>query len=91
MDQGAPPPRPPWAARLERAAERIAPLARRLLRRPGDGALHALAAVDRPGGPIPIPPAVRAEALATLQDPIALGRAAWDNGNHAEALHHFGV
>jgi tetratricopeptide (TPR) repeat protein len=91
MDQGAPPPRPPWAARVERAAERLSPWARRLLRRPSEGALQALSAVDRPGGAVPIPEAVRAEALATLQDPLALGRAAWDQGAYAEALHHFGA
>lgn len=78
--------RPRLARLLDGLALPAAGLLGRLLRRPSDALLGELAAADRPGlrlGPEELAGASRAEAH------IARGRAAFDAGQHAEALHHF--
>jgi tetratricopeptide (TPR) repeat protein len=60
----------------------------RLLGRPGEALLGALAAADRPG--------LRQEAdrwtgATSAELHIAAGRAAYSAGQHAEALHRFGL
>jgi Flp pilus assembly protein TadD len=86
-----PSPRPAWAPALERWTERIARIGRRLLPRPTEAALSALAEVDRPGAVEAVPEALRAQAATSLRDPLMLGRAAFARGDYAEGLHHFGV
>ena len=58
-------------------------LGRRLLSRPSDATLSRLASRDRPGMLISLP--------AGTVDSLSAGRAAFEAGHYADALHHFGV
>lgn len=76
--------------RLARALDALGILGARLgghlLRRPSEELLGALAAADRPG----LRP--RSEATASVERAeleVARGRASFNAGQHAEALHHF--
>lgn len=86
MDRSPPPPRPPWARRLDGWVLRLARLGGRLLGRPSEATLGRLARRDRPSPPIAVP---RPEDLG-VTDPLADGRRALELGRPAEALHHFG-
>jgi len=80
--------RPRWAARLDRPALALLRLGGRLLGRPRRGPARALAAADRPG----LRPQADAWSGATSAElHIAAGRAAFSAGQHAEALHRFGL
>lgn len=73
--------RPPWAPRLDALVLRGARLLRRLLPRPSDAALEALARRDRGPRPQPLPPPTTG---------LQAARRAFAEGRHAEALHLFG-
>lgn len=78
--------RPAWARRLDRAAGLLGRVAGRLLGRPTDAALTALARQDRPAPPIEVP---TASELGVV-DHLGAGRAHFADGRHGEALHAFG-
>jgi tetratricopeptide (TPR) repeat protein len=82
----APPPRPAWARHLDALALAAAAVLGRVLRRPSDAELQALARRDRRAAPVPVP---TLRALG-YDDPLGDGRAAFARGDHAEALHCFG-
>ncbi len=77
--------RPTWGRRLDRALGALLRPVGRLLGRPDDDTLTALARRDRPAPPVAVP---RPEDLG-VTDPLADGRAALEAGRHADALHHF--
>lgn len=80
--------RPEWAARLDRWALVAARWGGRLLGRPREELLAKLARRDRPGlASGEAPPTAHRSPEAH----IAAGRAAFGAGQHAEALHHFGL
>ncbi len=78
--------RPPWARHLDRAAGLAGRVVGRLLRRPDDAALTALARQDRPAPPVRVP----TPAELGVVDHLGAGRAAFADGRHGEALHAFG-
>ena len=80
------PPRPRWAAPADRLAVALARALGRLLPRPSDEALTALARADRPSPAVWVPTA----AELGVVDLLAEGRAALGRGEPAEALHLFG-
>ena len=82
-----PPARPAWARRLDRWTLRAARLGGRLVGRPSDALLAALARKDRPG--MHAPDTVWSEA-ASAEAHIAAGRLAFERGQHAEALFRYG-
>lgn len=75
------PERPPWARRLDRLMLGLAPVLRRILPRPSDSSLQALARPDR--GPAP-------EILLPDLPDIERARQAFATGAYGEALHLFG-
>jgi len=81
-----PPPRPAWARRLDAVALAAAAVLGRLLPRPSEAELQALARRDRRAAPVPVP---TLRALG-FDDPLGDGRAAFARGDFAEALHNFG-
>ncbi len=80
--------RPPWARRLDRAVGLALRLGGRLLGRPSDALLGELAAADRPG--LRLAPD-QWEHAESAEMHITAGRAAFEAGQHGEALHHFGL
>lgn len=78
--------RPEWARRLDRWLEPALGVLRRMLPRPSDGALTALARQDRPAPPIRVPTPAELGILDHLEE----GRRAFAGGRYGEALHHFG-
>ena len=76
------PKRPSWAHSLDRLALLLGRAGRRLLGRPGEATLSALARQDRPGLDIVLPP--------STVDRLESGRRAFAEGRHADALHLFG-
>ncbi len=80
--------RPAWARRLDRLVTIGLKLGGRLLGRPSDALLGELAAADRPG--LRLEPD-RWSWAESAEGHIAAGRAAFAAGQHAEALHRFGM
>ena len=78
--------RPRLARLLDRVALPLTGLLGRLISRLSEDLLAKLAAADRPG--LRMPPEALA-GLARAEAHIASGRAAFQAGQHAEALHHF--
>lgn len=74
--------RPPWARLLDRLALLAARTGGRLLGRPAEPTLSALARQDRPGMQVTLPP--------STVDALEAGRAAFAEGRYSDALYHFG-
>ena len=79
----SPPQRPSWAQRLDAVALLVVRIGHRLLSRPSEATLSRLARRDRPGMTITLPEGT--------VDALSAGRAAFEAGRYADALHHFGV
>lgn len=84
------PSRPRWARRLDRLALLAVGVGGRLLGRPGEPLLSALARQDRRPAADLLGSGPRGRAARGAEAEIAAGRAAWAQGQWAEALHHFG-